>query len=76
MSLRGVRKSPGATTSVSMPKNWEAAAHWTVEQAADFLWALLSIDTWERLTTDCGWSKEQYIERLQLAAAHALTRRL
>lgn len=50
------------------------APGWTMEQAADYLWALLSIDTWERLTIDRGWSKAQYIERMQLAATHALTR--
>lgn len=50
------------------------AAGWTAERAADFFWALLSIDTWERLTIDRGWSKEQYIERMQAAANRALTR--
>ncbi|HEY1391568.1 MAG TPA: TetR/AcrR family transcriptional regulator [Ktedonobacterales bacterium] len=46
---------------------------WTVKQAADFLWALMSVETWEHLTLDCGWSKEQYIERMQVAARRALT---
>ncbi|HEY7339990.1 MAG TPA: TetR/AcrR family transcriptional regulator [Ktedonobacterales bacterium] len=50
------------------------SADWDTEQAADFLWALLSIETWERLTIDRGWSKEQYIERMQLAARRALIR--
>lgn len=50
------------------------SADWNAEQAADFLWALLSIETWERLTVDRGWSKEQYIERMQLAARRALMR--
>jgi len=52
------------------------SADWTAEQAADFLWALLSIETWERLTIDRGWSKEQYIERMQLAARRALINRV
>jgi AcrR family transcriptional regulator len=52
------------------------AADWDAIQAADFLWALLSIDTWERLTIDRGWSKAQYIERVQLAARRALTNSL
>jgi AcrR family transcriptional regulator len=50
------------------------SADWDAEQAADFLWALLSIETWERLTIDRGWSKERYIERMQLAASRALMR--
>lgn len=49
------------------------ALGWTVKQAADFLWALMSVETWEHLTLDCGWSKEQYIERVQFAAKRALT---
>lgn len=52
------------------------SADWDAEQAADFLWALLSIETWERLTIDRGWSKEQYIERMQLAARRALINRV
>ena len=51
------------------------SADWDAEQAADFLWALLSIETWERLTIDRGWSKEQYIERMRLAARRALINR-
>jgi AcrR family transcriptional regulator len=50
------------------------ASQWTVRLAADFLWAILSIETWEYLTIDRGWSNEQYVERMQMAAQSALTR--
>jgi AcrR family transcriptional regulator len=50
------------------------ASGWTAAQAADVLWAMLSLDTWERLTIDRGWSKEQYVEQMQRAAKRALTR--
>jgi AcrR family transcriptional regulator len=48
------------------------APGWTADSAADFLAALLSIETWERLQLERGWSPEQYTERLQDAAHRAL----
>lgn len=38
---------------------------WTEEEAADLLWAMLSIPTWERLTIECGWSDQKYVKRMQ-----------
>lgn len=61
------------TTMQTVERDGNLAPGWTVEQAADFLWALLSIETWEDLTIDRGWSKEQYGKRIQLAAKHTLT---
>jgi AcrR family transcriptional regulator len=49
------------------------APDWTARQAADFLWAMLSIEIWEYLTIERGWSKEQYVERLRMAAERTLT---
>jgi hypothetical protein len=48
------------------------AAPWTVETAADFFYATLSIPTWESLTIERGWSREEYIERVTLAIKRAL----
>lgn len=45
---------------------------WTVSFAADFLSVLLSIETWEVLRLERGWSDDQYRERLEDAAARAL----
>ena len=50
------------------------APQWPVRLAADFLWAILSIETWEYLTIERGWSNDQYIARMQMAARDALTR--
>jgi AcrR family transcriptional regulator len=47
-------------------------APWTVETAADFFYAALSIPTWESLTIERGWSSEEYIERVTLAIKRAL----
>jgi AcrR family transcriptional regulator len=48
------------------------AAPWTVETAADYFYAALSIPTWESLTLECGWSREEYVERVALAIKRAL----
>jgi AcrR family transcriptional regulator len=41
------------------------AAGWKPEEAADFMWAMQAIAVWENLTITCGWTKEQYIRRMQ-----------
>jgi AcrR family transcriptional regulator len=48
------------------------AAPWTVETAADYFYAALSIPTWESLTIERGWASEEYIERVTLAIKRAL----
>jgi AcrR family transcriptional regulator len=50
------------------------AAPWTVEAAADYFYATLSIPTWEILTIDRDWSSEEYIERVTLAVKRMLLR--
>jgi AcrR family transcriptional regulator len=41
-------------------------------QASDLLWALLSVRTWEQLRLECGWSQQQYIDKMKQAAASIL----
>jgi AcrR family transcriptional regulator len=48
------------------------APPWTVETAADYFYATLSIPTWEALTIERGWSHEEYVERITLAIKRAL----
>jgi AcrR family transcriptional regulator len=42
------------------------------EEAAQTLWALLSVPLWIQLREDAGWSAEQYCRRLSTVAAAAL----
>lgn len=37
---------------------------YTVEQATDMLWMMLSVRNWELLTIQRGWSQEQYMESM------------
>ncbi|PHR57986.1 MAG: TetR family transcriptional regulator [Robiginitomaculum sp.] len=45
--------------------------NFTPEQATDFLWCLLSVQNWEHLTIECGWSQSQYIEKYKTLAQAA-----
>ncbi|MBT6094863.1 MAG: TetR/AcrR family transcriptional regulator [Rhodospirillaceae bacterium] len=45
---------------------------YTVKEATDILWALLSIETWERLTGECGWSQRRYVAKMQALASSVL----
>ena len=42
------------------------AEGWTVDEATDFAWALLSMHTYEHLVVERGWPIEQFVGRLSL----------
>ena len=41
---------------------------WTVREATDCLWTLLSVRNWEQLTQVCDWSSRKYIHLMQAVA--------
>ena len=49
------------------------SANWSKKDASDFLWTLISIQTWEQLTLDCKWSNDQYIAHISQAAISSIT---
>ena len=42
------------------------AAEWDAGRATDALWALLSVDVWESLIVDRGWTNEKYVETMKI----------
>lgn len=38
------------------------APNWTDSTATDMMWVMLSFQTWEQLTVECGWPNAQYIK--------------
>ena len=44
----------------------------SVREATDILWSLLSVQTWEHLTRDCGWPQRRYVSRMKDLARKAL----
>jgi len=49
------------------------APQWTTESAADMLWTVISIQTSESLMTERGWSRPEYVARIQYTLERALT---
>ena len=45
---------------------------WTVDEAVDLMWTMLSIENWERLTKECGWSVSEYVERVRRCLKKAI----
>ena len=48
------------------------APGWTPQLATDALWTLLLVPNWEHLTAECGWSNQQYIDRMTTIAERFL----
>jgi AcrR family transcriptional regulator len=44
------------------------AAGWQTEMAIDFFWTMISIQTWENLVIERGWSSEEYAAKLKQAS--------
>lgn len=40
------------------------APAWSRKEAIEMFWTMISINNWEQLTVECGWSTSQYINRM------------
>ncbi len=47
---------------------------WNVQEAVDMMWTILSIENWERLTVESGWTVEEYVERMKRLLLTAFSR--
>ena len=50
-------------------------AGWTEDEAADFMWALLSVHTYEYLVVESGWTIEQFVSHLQMVLRSAIVKK-
>jgi AcrR family transcriptional regulator len=50
------------------------APEWSLEEAVDLMWTMLSIRNWEQLTIECGWSTSDYVGRMQKLLKRTLVR--
>jgi AcrR family transcriptional regulator len=50
------------------------AFDWSRDEAIDFFWTMLSVHNWELLTKVCGWSRNQYIERMKMLLKQTLVK--
>jgi AcrR family transcriptional regulator len=44
----------------------------SASRATDLLWALVSVESWERLVIDCKWSQQDFVETMQALARRAV----
>ena len=44
------------------------AKEWQITPATDVLWTMLSVQNWEHLVNECGWSTQEYVEGIQTMA--------
>lgn len=57
---------------VAISKDGKLNSGLSEKTATDLLWTLLSVENWERLVRDCGWSQSAYEEMMQQLAEAAL----
>lgn len=38
-------------------------SEWSQKEAVEMFWTIISVNNWEQLTMECGWSTAQYIDR-------------
>jgi AcrR family transcriptional regulator len=50
------------------------APGWSVDEAVDVMWTMLSVRNWENLTVERGWTQEQYVSRMQELLKRILVR--
>jgi AcrR family transcriptional regulator len=52
----------------------DLADGWTIDTGTDLLCTMLSFQSWDQLTTGCGWTNEDYIARLSRQAERSFAR--
>ncbi|WP_422376681.1 TetR/AcrR family transcriptional regulator [Roseibium sp.] len=62
------------TLTQGLEKEGALAPDWTAKQAADYLWASFSVQTWGLLTRDCSWPEEMAREVLKRTICQAVLR--
>ncbi len=53
----------------------QLASEWPKTQAVELFMTLISIQNWEQLTTECGWSTTQYVTRMKTLLRHTFVKR-
>jgi AcrR family transcriptional regulator len=61
-------------TIEALQRDGMLAPEWSRDVAVDLMWTMLSIRNWEQLTTECGWSTNQYVSRMQKLLKRTLVR--
>lgn len=57
---------------ITLDKENQLIADWSTEEAVNMFRTILSIQVWEQLTIENGWSTDQYINRMQTLLRNTL----
>lgn len=63
--MDGLRNIPCRYLIQRLEQDGRLDPEWPTEMAIDVLWTLISIQTWESLVVERGWSSEQYATKLK-----------
>lgn len=69
--MGAVRNSCRRTVE-ALHRDGDLTPEWSIEEATDVLWTILSVRSWENLTIQCGWSPDKYVTRIKMLARRAL----
>lgn len=58
----------------SLERDGALQGAWSAREAADYLWASFSVQSWGLLTRDCGWPEERALEVMKRSIRQALLR--
>lgn len=72
--MDGLRNGPCRFLVERLEADGQLAPSWPTATAIDILWALLSVQTWESLVVERGWSQEAYASHLQAVIERVLVR--
>lgn len=56
----------------ALDREGSLAPQWSIEQATDLFWTMISIHNWEQLTVECGWSTRQFVEQMKVTLKRVL----
>ncbi len=59
---------------MALKKDGMLASDYTIDQATDVLWTMLSLRNWEQLTQQCGWTQAHYIKMMKSNADRIFVR--
>ena len=55
---------------IALDRDGQLNSLWSLEVAIDLFVTMMSVQNWEQLTVECGWSNERYVDHMQTLVKH------
>lgn len=65
-NVMGCLKDVCRQTIEQLEREDRLAREWSLDEATEMFWTIISISNWEQLTAECGWTTSQYVERMKM----------